>query len=260
MGEQTAVKARGLESILPAALTVDGRDKGPGTVSLVRAQRRPRFEQRALRLDVLPECLEKEPNNTPAEAQRITLPIIINGRVDRPGDWDVFRFEGRAGQQIVAEVYARRLDSPLDSVLWLTDAAGKQLAFNDDYEDKGSGLNTHHADSLLTATLPADGSYFIHLGDAQHQGGPAFGYRLRISEPRPDFELRVVPSSINVRARHVRAHHRLCLAQGRLLAGDRVGLEGCPGGICAQRGQGARQPGSGAADADGSSGRRPTSR
>ena len=39
----------------------------------------------------------------------------------------------------MAEVYARRLDSPLDSVLKLTDAAGKQLAFNDDHEDKGAG-------------------------------------------------------------------------------------------------------------------------
>ncbi|MCX6905361.1 MAG: peptidase, partial [Verrucomicrobia bacterium] len=150
-------------------------------------------------VDTLPECLEQEPNNQPAGAQAVTLPIIINGRIDQPGDWDIFRFEGRAGSEIVAEVYARRLDSPLDSVLKLTDAAGKQLALNDDHEDKGLGLNTHHADSWLRATLPANGTYYLHLGDAQHQGGPEYGYRLRVSPPRPDFELRVVPSSINAR-------------------------------------------------------------
>ena len=111
----------------------------------------------------------------------------------------MFRFEGRAGDTIVAEVYARRLDSPLDSVLKLTDAAGKQLAFNDDHEDKGAGLDTHHADSYLMATLPADGAFYIHIGDAQHQGGPEYAYRLRISPPRPDFALRVVPSSLSVR-------------------------------------------------------------
>ena len=148
-------------------------------------------------VDTLPECLEKEPNDSPQTAQPVTLPVIVNGRIDRPGDWDVFRFEGRAGEQIVAEVYARRLDSPLDSVLELTDAAGKRLAFNDDHEDKADGLNTHHADSLINFTLPADGTYYLHLGDAQHQGGPEYAYRLRISPPRPDFELRVVPSSIN---------------------------------------------------------------
>jgi hypothetical protein len=34
----------------------------------------------------------------------------------------------------------------------------------------------------------------------QHQGGPEYAYRLRISPPRPDFELRVVPSSVSARA------------------------------------------------------------
>jgi hypothetical protein len=38
------------------------------------------------------------------------------------------------------------------------------------------------------------------VGDAQHHGGMDYGYRLRISGPRPDFDLRVVPSSINARA------------------------------------------------------------
>jgi hypothetical protein len=150
-------------------------------------------------VDTLPECLEQEPNDSVASAQQVTLPVIVNGRLNKPGDWDVFRFQGHAGDAIVAEVYARRLDSPLDSVLKLTDASGKQLAFNDDHEDKGAGLDTHYADSYLTATLPADGSFYIHLGDAQHQGGPEFAYRLRISSPRPDFALRAVPSSLSVR-------------------------------------------------------------
>jgi hypothetical protein len=39
----------------------------------------------------------------------------------------------------------------------------------------------------------------VHVGDAQHQGGPEYAYRFRLSPPRPDFTLRVVPSSLNVR-------------------------------------------------------------
>ena len=58
-------------------------------------------------------------------AQVTKLPRIINGRIGHPGDVDVFRFYGRAGEEIVAEVYARRLDSPLDSLLTLADAAGR---------------------------------------------------------------------------------------------------------------------------------------
>jgi hypothetical protein len=195
-GAQTTVELKGWN--LPVT-TLTQTNAEPGIYPL-SVRKEDRLSNRVpFAVDTLPECLEKEPNNTIATAQPVTLPTIVNGRVDKPGDWDVFRFQGHAGDTIVAEVYARRLDSPLDSVLKLTDGSGKQLAFNDDHEDKGAGLNTHYADSYITATLPADGVFYIHLGDAQHQGGPEFAYRLRISSPRPDFALRVVPSSLSVR-------------------------------------------------------------
>jgi hypothetical protein len=152
-------------------------------------------------LDTLPEFLEKEPNNDLRHAQKVTLPVMINGRMDHPGDWDVFQFRGQANQSVVAEVYARRLESPLDSVVKLTDATGKVLAFNDDHEDIGAGANTHHADSYLMARLPADGIYYVHIGDTAHNGGEEYAYRLRISAPQPDFELRVAPSSISLRSK-----------------------------------------------------------
>ena len=147
-------------------------------------------------LDSLPECLEKEPNDEPSKAQKVQLPIIINGRIDRPGDWDVFEVEGKAGQTIVAEVMARRLGSPLDSFLKVTSTDGKIIALNDDHYDAASGLNTDHADSYLMVKLPTDGKYFIHLGDTRRHAGKEYAYRLRISEPRPDFELRLIPSRL----------------------------------------------------------------
>ncbi len=147
-------------------------------------------------LDTLPECLNQEPNDEPAQAQKVTLPIIVNGRADRPGDWDVFEVEGKAGETIVAEVQARRLGSPYDSFLKVTGADGKIIALNDDHYDAASGLNTDHADSYLMVKLPADGKYFIHLGDTSRRGGKEYAYRLRISPPQPDFVLRLIPSRI----------------------------------------------------------------
>lgn len=146
----------------------------------------------------LPEMFEKEPNDTPGAAQATALPEIINGYISTPGDVDVYKLQGKAGDKFVAEVYARRLNSPLDSFLRLTDASGKVLASNDDHEEKETGLLTHHADSYLTATLPATGTYFIQVSDTEHHGGPMYGYRLRVGAPQPDFALRVTPSSINV--------------------------------------------------------------
>lgn len=194
-GSQTPVEVQGHN--LPAdKLTMDTRDKGPGVYPVSVSREDMASNTVPFAVDTLPELLEKEPNDDEAP-QPVTLPVIVNGRIDRPGDWDVFRFAGRAGQQVVAEFEARRLDSPVDSVLELTDAAGKRLAFNDDHHDQADALKTHHADSLISVILPADGMYCARLGDAQRRGGPEYAYRLRISPPRPDFALRVVPSCIN---------------------------------------------------------------
>lgn len=149
--------------------------------------------------DTLPEIMAGRSNHAAAQAQALKLPVIVNGRIERPGQWSVFRFNGRAGEQIVAEVMARRLNSPLDSVLRVTDAKGKEVGFNDDFDDPGAALLTHQADSLLALTLPKSGTYYLHLGDSQHNGGPEYAYRLRLSSPRPDFELRAVPSGISIR-------------------------------------------------------------
>ncbi|OHB77077.1 MAG: hypothetical protein A2Z34_11260, partial [Planctomycetes bacterium RBG_16_59_8] len=156
-------------------------------------------------VDTLPECAETEPNDSPKDAQRVALPTIVNGRIGSPGDIDVFRFDGKAGDEVVAEVVARRLSSPLDSFLRLSDATGNVLAWNDDRERKEGhlyedpGAITHHSDSFLLARLPKDGVYCVQLADSQQQGGREYGYRLRIGPPRPDFSLCVSPSSLNLR-------------------------------------------------------------
>lgn len=148
--------------------------------------------------DTLPECNEIEDNNNTETAQQIELSTIINGRIIKPGDADVFRLDCNGGDEVVAEVSARRLNSPLDSLLWLTDANGQVLARNDDNTDVNIGLLTHNADSYLWIKIPKAGAYFVHLADSQSHGGPDYGYRLRISAPQPDFVVFAAPSSINV--------------------------------------------------------------
>ena len=157
-------------------------------------------------VDALPEHTEAEPNDSPKKAERLAPPTIVNGRIGQPGDEDVFRFEGRAGDDVVAEVRARRLHSPLDSLVWLADSSGRVLTRNDDCMLKDGhlhtdmGLLTHHADSCLSARLPHDGVYTVHIADAQGHGGDAYGYRLRVGPPQPDFALHVTPSSLSMAA------------------------------------------------------------
>ncbi len=149
---------------------------------------------------------ETEPNDDIEHAHRVHLPGLFDGCISKPGDLDMFQFNGREGDEIVVEVLARRLRSPLDSLVRLNDAQGNMIAWNDDCEHKEGhlhtdmGVLTHHALSYLRTRLPKDGTYCVQISDAQFHGDAAYGYRLRISEPMPDFELRMTPSSVNLRA------------------------------------------------------------
>jgi len=180
-----------------ARLKLPARDAGEG-IHLITANARPLLSNHVpYMVSSLPENFEEENNSDIAHAQKVEMPVIVNGISDSPGDWDVFKVQANAGDTIVAEVHARRLGSPLDTVVKITDTSGRVLAFNDDHADPGSGLNTHHADSYLMAEVQESGDYYIHLTDNTYLGGESYAYRLRISTPRPDFELRTMPSSFH---------------------------------------------------------------
>ena len=149
-------------------------------------------------VDDLPEAAEVEPNDTMPTAQNAAMPRVINARIGKPGDVDMYRIQGKAGDEVVAETQARRLGSPLDSLVRLMGASGKVVAWNDDFEDKETGLCTHQADSYLKAKLPADGVYYVQVTDSQGHGGDEYAYCLRLSAPRPSFALRVTPSSVSI--------------------------------------------------------------
>ncbi|MFH1377707.1 MAG: PPC domain-containing protein [Planctomycetota bacterium] len=160
----------------------------------------PGIRRVAFIADDLPYLFESEPNDSMAAAQPVEYPLAINGRIAKPGNIDIFQFDGVAGQTVEIEVKARRLGSPLDSILKLTTSSGEILALNDDYNDRTAGLTVHQADSLITATFPNDGQYYVIIGDAQKKGGDAYAYRLYIREALPDYDLLASPSSINLYA------------------------------------------------------------
>jgi hypothetical protein len=153
----------------------------------------------AFAYDTLPDVFEKEPNDSVAAAQAVSLGTIVNGRIGAPGDQDYYRVDLSAGDELIAEVDARRFDSPLDGMLRVIDASGKALASNDDSPDASCGLITHQADPKLSFKAPAAGIYYIQLSDTQGKGGDSYSYRLRVSRLMPDFVLIAGPGSISGR-------------------------------------------------------------
>ena len=143
----------------------------------------------------LPEAVETEPNEATEQATRIEVPVTVNGRIGSPGDVDRFVFAAKAKQSLVMEVHARRLDSPLDSILSVFDSNGRKLRENDDTTDESAGLVTHHADSYLAYTFPSDADYVLQVRDIQGMGGDEYAYRLTVASSRPDYVLRLQPDN-----------------------------------------------------------------
>ncbi len=150
-------------------------------------------------IDDVPQVAEREPNNSLGSAQELEPPIIVDGVLNSAGEVDFYRVKGNGGREMVFEIFARRLGSPVDASLTVFDRDGKQVAFNDDHEDLGSGLTTHHADARIHLKMPPGGDAFVRVTDTQGQSGPTHAYRLKVSAARPAFALRVTPSSLNAK-------------------------------------------------------------
>jgi hypothetical protein len=120
--------------------------------------------------------VEVEPNDTHATATKAELPLALNGVIDKPGDVDHFRFKAKRGQTFDVHCYARRLGSPLDSVMTLSNFNGGAIAFNDDAVGP---------DSYFRVTFPADGEYVLTITDHLGKGGPTYFYRVEFTPVTP---------------------------------------------------------------------------
>ncbi len=116
----------------------------------------------------------------------------ISGRIDPPGERDVFGIALKKGEKRIFSLESRALGLPLDAVLQVLDAAGKTLAETDDV---GKAL-----DPELAFTAPADGKYRVVVRDLNGRGGPHYAYLLRALAPEPDFTLTLSADKFDVTA------------------------------------------------------------
>lgn len=76
--------------------------------------------------DTVRVALGKEPE-VQSQGGSIAVPITVNGRIDKPGTENRYRFHAAKGDQLIFEVNARRLGSDLDSYLEILDAKGQPI-------------------------------------------------------------------------------------------------------------------------------------
>ncbi|HUF63013.1 MAG TPA: c-type cytochrome domain-containing protein [Verrucomicrobiales bacterium] len=70
---------------------------------------------------------ESEPNDGPATANLARAPGVVTGRIQEPGDADLYTFQAQAGEVLVLEIRAARDQSPLDSFIEVLDAEGEPV-------------------------------------------------------------------------------------------------------------------------------------
>jgi hypothetical protein len=134
----------------------------------------------SLALSDLDELLEREPNNEPAQANRVTVPCGITGRLLEKGDIDHYVFAAKKGERLVVEAHTHDLHSPAEVYMVLRDAKGVQLQ-----------ASNPAAEPRLDFTPPADGDYTLSVEHLHYWGGPDETYRVTFTPFVPSFELSV---------------------------------------------------------------------
>jgi hypothetical protein len=176
----------------------------------------------------LPIFTEREPNDTPEQANRVTVPVAINGRISKRHDVDHFVFHANKGQTIRCEVKARRFGTPLcsglDSFLEILNAKGQVLQANDDDIGKDSGL---------VFTPPTDGDYIARIRDLNSKGGDSFVYCLEIDYAKPDFTLRCDPGKAMIGPGSSTAWYFQVTRQNGFTGSVDVQIDGLPTGVSA---------------------------
>ncbi len=121
--------------------------------------------------------IETEPNDDHKAATPVPdCGMALNGVIGKDGDVDCFKFKGKKGQTFDIHCYARRLGSPLDSVMTLSAAGGGAVAANDD-----SG----GPDSYFRYTFPDDRELVLSVTDHLGKGGPNYFYRVEFTPVAP---------------------------------------------------------------------------
>lgn len=124
------------------------------------------------------ELVEAAGNNAPDKAMELPVGAVVSGRADA-NVRDFYRVALQAGQRVIIDCQAKRIDSRMDATLVVYSAEGRELSRSRDAKS---------SDPQIDFTAPAAGQYVIALFDFVYAGGPDFFYRLSVhNRPQIDF-------------------------------------------------------------------------
>lgn len=112
---------------------------------------------------------------------KIKIPSASTGQLSKSGETDQFTLTAKKGQKLDIRVSSQRFGFPLDPVLIIKDAKGKELKRIDDGNVKTD------RDSKVVWAAPSDGKYTLVISDLFRKGGPLYHYLLTVTEAQATF-------------------------------------------------------------------------
>lgn len=183
----------------------------------------------------LPPVLEAAgDNNAVAGAQPVTLPAVINGRIESEGDIDCFVFEAKKGEAFSFEVVARRAMSGLDSIIRILNDKGNALIETDEGRFRRVTLPDSWFENWVA---PADGKYILEIRDLHLRGGSDYPYAVLATRAQPYFELEL-DCDKTLLAPGIAAPFFVKINRKNGFAGEvQLAVEGLPPGVTAVAGK-----------------------
>ncbi|MCW3052568.1 MAG: Bacterial pre-peptidase C-terminal domain [Chthonomonadales bacterium] len=143
---------------------------------------------------IVPLMVESEPvldagqRETPQALP--ALPAAVDGVFGKTSR-SRFTFHASANAAYLFDLLGRRIGSRIDGQVRVLNAAGKEIAINDDAPDLGK-------DARLAFTAPAEGDYTVEVSNVEEVLGSDCYYRLKASRVQPDFQLSIATDSLTV--------------------------------------------------------------
>ena len=195
---------------------------------------------------------EKEPNDQLNQAIEIPVPAIVEGVVQHPGDFDLYKFKVSSGQKLAFEVETPDATRPdFNPLLQVIDSRGRDqfssLRRTPEYK-RVTSVHLVSVDPKVIGTFEKGGDYYLRVRDVTlRKGDPGFSYRVLVRPQIPhvgDINLetrtrefedgRVDPHRINLSAGEARKFTLIMeQEEGFFLPSNQiaVAVEGLPAGV-----------------------------
>lgn len=125
---------------------------------------------RRFAIDHFAAAADPADNNTAEKAAPLALGQAVHGRLESGNDVDWFRISAKAGQRVILDTWAERLDSKMNPVIAVYDSTGRRRL---DWSRNSIGY-----DPVLVFDVPADGDYCVLIRDITYRNGNEYSYRL----------------------------------------------------------------------------------